>query len=68
MTAHGSPLDENDPARSDEQGIDPIGPVELPKRSWIGARALVLVGAASVLSAAIIDLGDTCQTTTVSRQ
>ncbi|NEA34394.1 hypothetical protein [Streptomyces sp. SID13031] len=49
-----------------EQIEDPIGPMGMPKRSWIGARAFALVGATGVLSIGLVEVTDRCITTTVS--
>ncbi|WP_020391547.1 hypothetical protein [Kribbella catacumbae] len=42
----------------EDQPADPVGPIELPERSRIGARAFALVGAASVLSVGLIETND----------
>ncbi len=60
MTAQ-HPHDEALPATPDS---DPIGPITLPKRSKAGARALALVGTASVAAMAVHALVDTCTTNT----
>jgi hypothetical protein len=44
---------------------DPIGPMGMPKRSWVGARALALVGAAGILSVGLVEVTDSI-TTSVS--
>ncbi|MEU0093054.1 hypothetical protein [Kribbella sp. NPDC006257] len=43
---------------------DPIGPINLPKRLRIGARAFALVGAASTLAVGVIEVTDGCSTFT----
>jgi hypothetical protein len=64
MTAqHNQPEDQVDAQPVDEQS-DPIGPITLPKRSRIGARALALVGTASVLAVGVIEITDGCGTFT----
>ena len=64
MTAqHNQPEDQLNAQPVDEQP-DPIGPITLPKRSRIGARALALVGTASALAIGGIELADTCGTFT----
>ncbi|MEU4606563.1 hypothetical protein AB0F43_26525 [Kribbella sp. NPDC023972] len=46
MTAqhHNSHHDEQPDVQPQPAGTDPIGPITLPKRSKIGARAMALVG------------------------
>jgi hypothetical protein len=43
---------------------DPIGPITLPKRSKVGARAMALVGTASVAAFAVHAAIDYCSTDT----
>ena len=47
----------------DEQ-TDPIGPINLPKRLRVGARAFALVGAASALAVGVIEVTEGCGTFT----
>jgi hypothetical protein len=64
MTAqHNQPEDQLATQQVDEQP-DPIGPITLPKRSRLGARALALVGTASVLAVGVVELTDGCTTFT----
>jgi hypothetical protein len=64
MTAqYNQPEDQLATQPVDEQP-DPIGPITFPKRSRIGARALALVGTASVLAVGVIELTDGCTTLT----
>ncbi|WP_020391548.1 hypothetical protein [Kribbella catacumbae] len=67
MTAQ-NPYDEpRDPQPT--SSTDPLGPITLPKRSRVGARAFALVGAASVLAAGALELVENCPTwptTTIS--
>lgn len=48
MTAHTP-----DDSHTTEQTPDPIGPVELPRRTRLGARAVALVGSASMATLAV---------------
>jgi hypothetical protein len=58
MTAqHNQPEDQLATPTVDEQ-IDPIGPITLPKRGRVGARALALVGTAGVLAVGVVEIGD----------
>ena len=68
MTAQpNKPEDQLDATPASEQP-DPIGPINLPKRLRIGARAFALVGAASALAVGVIDVTDGCTTyTTISK-
>jgi hypothetical protein len=60
MTAqHNQPEDQLTAQPADEQ-TDPIGPITMPKRTLIGARAFALVGAASVLTVGVIEVTDLC--------
>jgi hypothetical protein len=43
-----------------EDQTDPLGPITLPSRLRIGARAFALVGAASVLAAGVIEITEGC--------
>jgi hypothetical protein len=58
--------DEVDVPRQTTEGTDPLGPITLPKRSKIGARAMALVGTVglSAFAAAVAasDLGSTWPT------
>lgn len=56
-------LEDQPSAQSSEELADPIGPVALRKRTRIGARAFVLVGAMGVLAAGVGDLPDSTFTT-----
>jgi hypothetical protein len=68
MTAqHNQPEDQLTAQPVDEQ-TDPIGPLTMPKRSRIGARALALVGAASILAVGVIEVTDGCTTFTTIHQ
>ncbi|MDX6260813.1 MAG: hypothetical protein QOH84_2501 [Kribbellaceae bacterium] len=58
MTAQNAQDDLLDPPPTD---VDPIGPIDLPKRSRVGSRALALVGSASVLAVAVMAVED-CST------
>jgi hypothetical protein len=65
MTAQPNNHEDHQPA--DDQ-TDPIGPMTLPKRLRIGARAFALVGAASALAVGVIEVTDGCTTyTTISK-
>jgi hypothetical protein len=57
MTAQPNNHEDHQPA---EDQPDPIGPITFTKRSRIGARALALVGTASVVAAGGIGLAETC--------
>jgi hypothetical protein len=60
MTAqHNQPEDQLTAQPAAEQ-TDPIGPITMPKRTLIGARAFALVGAASVLTVGVIEVTDLC--------
>jgi hypothetical protein len=62
MTPHN---DDNIPARSeDTETTDPLGPITLPKRSKIGARAMALVGTAGVAAMAVHAFVEGCTTLT----
>jgi hypothetical protein len=61
MTAHHETSDQR-PAEAEH--TDPIGPITLPKRGKVGARALALVGTASVATLAVHAIMDGCITTT----
>jgi hypothetical protein len=62
MTAQ---YDENIPAQSDDATTtDPLGPITLPKRGKVGARAFALVGTASVAAMAFHAFADGCTTFT----
>jgi hypothetical protein len=71
MTTQSSPEDQfaARPSDGEATGADPIGPVTMPKRSLIGARALALLGAASVLALGVNELIDpnTATPHTISR-
>jgi hypothetical protein len=64
MTAHYE--DKPDVQQQAPEGTDPLGPIMLPKRSKIGARAMALVGTVglSAFAAAVAasDLGSTWPT------
>jgi hypothetical protein len=45
-----------------ENGIDPLGPIVVPTRSRIGARALALVGTVSLAALGVAAVADTCST------
>jgi len=49
-------------AQPAEDKTDPLGPITFTKHSLVGARALALVGAASVLAVGVVQLTDTCST------
>ncbi|TWD79931.1 hypothetical protein FB561_0997 [Kribbella amoyensis] len=51
-------------AQADAAAPDPLGPVSLPKRGRIGARAMALVGTASVAAMAVHFVVDNCTTHT----
>lgn len=54
MTAqHQQHDDQLDPQTIDAERTDPIGPITLPRRTKVGARALALVGTASVAAMAV---------------
>lgn len=60
MTAQNTPNEEQP-----ETGTDPLGPIELPTRSPLGARALALVGTVGLTAiglATVIDGGSTWPT------
>jgi len=72
MTAQ-NPHHQPDPRPTDagQPETDPVGPITVPKRSRIGARAYALVGAASVLGVGLIEATDVCSTwpnTSISHQ
>jgi hypothetical protein len=53
MTAQ-HPHDENlEPSPVDAEQTDPIGPIMLPKRGKVGARALALIGTAGLATLAV---------------
>jgi hypothetical protein len=57
------------PEEPSDQRTDSVGPITLPKRSRIGARAYALVGTTGLFAAGAIQLIDNCPTwptTTVS--
>ncbi|WP_433011277.1 hypothetical protein [Kribbella sp. CA-294648] len=58
MTTKKPHDDQLDPQPEEQVGTDPLGPVKMPIRSRIGARAFALVGAASVLSIGMIETTD----------
>jgi hypothetical protein len=64
MTAHYE--EQPDVQQQAPEGTDPLGPITLPKRSKIGARAMALVGTVglSAFAAAVAasDLGSTWPT------
>ncbi|MDX6260814.1 MAG: hypothetical protein QOH84_2502 [Kribbellaceae bacterium] len=60
MTAQNS---HDDPSRqqatgAELQATDPVGEIELPRRSHLGSRALALVGSASVLATTVMAVAD----------
>jgi hypothetical protein len=55
---------EVDQAQAQAEHTDPIGPISLPKRSKVGARALALVGTASMATLAVHAIMDGCGTPT----
>jgi hypothetical protein len=60
MTAqHNQPEDQLATTPVDEQP-DPIGPITLPTRPRVGARALALVGTAGMLAIGGIGFAETC--------
>jgi len=68
MTAQPNKPEDQLAAQPSEDQTDPLGPITLPKRLRVGARAFALVGAASVLAAGVIDVTDGCNTfTTISK-
>jgi hypothetical protein len=54
MTAHHEhDTDDLAPRPADAEQTDPIGPITLPRRRTVGARALALVGTASMATLAV---------------
>lgn len=45
-----------------QDATDPIGPITLPKRSRIGARAMALVGTVGMSAFALAAASETCST------
>jgi hypothetical protein len=64
MTAQHQLHETPDHCPADAEQTDPIGPITLPKRGKVGARALALVGTASLATLAVHALVDGCITTT----
>jgi hypothetical protein len=57
MTAQPNQPEDHQPV---DGQTDPIGPITFTKRTRIGARALALVGTASIVAAGGIGLADAC--------
>ena len=60
MTAQHNQPEDQVSAQPVEEQPDPIGPITLPARPRVGARALALVGTASVLAIGGIGFAETC--------
>jgi hypothetical protein len=52
------------PTLADAEHTDPLGPINLPKHGKVGARALALIGTASIATLAVYGVVDTCGTFT----
>lgn len=53
---------ENNIPNEDQPETDPIGPITLPPRSRLGARAMALVGTVSVAALGVAAVTDGCST------
>ncbi|GAB3817196.1 hypothetical protein [Kribbella italica] len=51
-----------DPVDSAEADSDPIGPITLPKRGRLGARAAALAGSVGLAAVGIVAFTDGCST------
>lgn len=52
------------PISTDAEHTDPLGPINLPKQGKVGARALALIGTASIATLAVYGAADTLGTFT----
>lgn len=66
MTTQNPQDDQLHPRPEEQAGTDPLGPVKLPIRSRIGARAFALVGVTGVLTVGMVEFTDVCGTLTTS--
>ena len=58
MTAQDQPESQPDAQSTAPDATDPLGPITLPKRTKVGARAMALVGTVGLSTFAIAAVGN----------